>query len=420
MTTTEQFQYAWTAWSHAVTKGYVTNAIYRHVGAECFDLLVGGVAGIVTAVGAVMVGTGVGAAAGGAIAGYFSAGNPAAAYAGAELGATIGKTIAEAALVAIGLGCLVYHVAEYAWEIGRLAIAAYDISVNQLPLAAGQSYDILLELAARWYAEAVGVFCAALVLAIAIFVCVRLAKSGPGQAKASQLKELFESKLNEWCKGLVQWIVPRAQELRYKIKPGGKIKFQVVTGGVGPDQVSLLSRVSQTTRRIMPQVVDRSTLLVRFRRFQDLHDFLVSEGFRLTTVSEWGPAGGKQLFYERGNICCRIKTMGDKAGPRAGKPHISFGINDGMGTRWWNDLAKVDADGKLTFKALTTPQRFSPTETITDPANPTPQRFIGIQGGLDPRDPAAVGDAWANNCHFNMPDGFDWAGLEQALQAVRP
>lgn len=418
MTVKEQAGYAWTAWSRAVDKGYVYDSIARNVGKECFNLLAGGLVGVVAAVGGVMVCSAAGAAAGAALGGYLSAGNPAAAYATAELGATIGRTIAETALVALGVYSIAVYMADHMWEIGSLAIAAYDLAVNQMPYFTGQVYEFLLDISARWFAEAVGVFCGFLVFAIACLVLARMASSPKGQTAAQSVKDLFDSKLNEICNGIVKWIVPRAQELRYKMQPAGKIKFSVINGGVAPEQMSMISRVLQFTRGFMPRVVNASTRLVACRTFAELDSTLTSNGFRLTNVSEWGPPGGRQLFYERGNICCRIKTMGDAQGPRAGSPHISFGVNDGLGTTWYNDMAKLTADGRLTFKLDTPASRFNPTENITSPGTPTPQRYIGIQGGRQQGNPNALQDAWAANCHFNMPQGFSWQGLDAALRAA--
>lgn len=418
MSVNDQTEYVWTAWSRAIDKGYIKDSIVNHVGEECFNLLAGGLVGIVAAVGGVMVCSAAGAAAGAALGGYLSAGNPAAAYATAELGATIGRTIAQTALVVLGVGSILVYMADHMWEIGSLAIAAYDLTVNQLPNFAGPVFEFLLDMAARWFAEAVGLFCGFLVFAIACLVLARVAVSKKGQTAAQSVRDLFDSKLNEICNGIVKWIVPRAQELRYKMQRVGKIKFSVINGGVSPDQMSMLSRVLRFTRGFMPRIVDGSTRVVNCSTFVELDSLLTSNGFRLTNVSQWGPAGGRQLFYERGNICCRVKTMGDAQGPRGGKPHISFGVNDGLGTAWYNDMAKVAADGRLTFKLDTPAARFNPVENITNPGKATPQRYIGIQGGRQQGNPGALQDAWAANCHFNMPQDFSWQGLDAAIRAA--
>ncbi len=418
MTITDRACYAWTAWDRAVINGYVTESIRRHVGEECFTLLVGGLAGVVAAVGGVMVASASGAAIGGALGGYFSAGNPAAAYASAELGATIGRVIAETALAALGVISVAVYMADHMWEVGRLAIAAYDIAVNQLPYLAGEVYDLLLDLSARWFAEAVGIFCGFLVIAIAALVMARYLKSEKGQTRAQSVRDLFDSKLNQMCNGLVKWIVPRAEELRYKMQPAGKLKFAVINGGVGPEQVSVITRVVRFTRSFMPRVVNGSTKLVNCSTFAELDGLLRSNGFKLSTVKEWGPAGGKQLFYERGNVCCRLKTKGDRAGKRENTPHISFGVNDGVGTGWYNDIAKVRYDGKLTPKLLTPRERFQVTENVTNPGTPTPQRYVSIVGGRTPGNHELLQDAWAADCHFNMPSNFSWVGLEAALRGV--
>ncbi len=419
MTTKEQLGWAYTSWSYAVERGYVYDSIARNVGKECFGLLTGGLVGIVASVGGVMVCSAAGAAAGAAIGGYFSAGNPAAAFAAAELGATIGRTIAETALAALGVGMLVYYMADHMWEIGNYAIAAYDIAVNQMPAFSGTAYTFLLDLSARWFAEAVGVFCGFLVFAIAMLCLARYAKSEKGQTRSQAVKDLFDTKLNEMCNGLVKWIIPKAEELRYSLQPAGKAKFAVINGGVGPDKMGMLQKVLIFSRRFMPRIVNASSRMVVFERFQDMDAYLRSEGFKITGVEEgYGPPGGQQIFYEKGNISCRVKTKGETGGPRERTPHISFGVNDGTGTTWYNDMAKITADGRLTFKLNTPVSRFKPTETITDPTKPTQQRYVGIQGGLDPTDGNAMQDAWAQNCHFNLPGPFDWRGLEPALVGV--
>ncbi|MCZ2156509.1 MAG: hypothetical protein LC114_21830 [Bryobacterales bacterium] len=415
MTVTQQAQCAWTAWDRAVTKGYVSESIRRHVGEECFTLLVGGIAGVVLAVGSVMVASASGAAIGGALGGYFSAGNPAASFATAELGATIGRTIAETALLALGVYSVAVYMADHMWEIGRLAIAAYDIAVNQLPFLAGEAYDILLDLAARWFAEAVGVFCGFLVVAIATLVMARYLKSEKGQTRAQSVKDLFDSKLNQMCNGLVKWIVPRAEELRYKMQPAGKLKFAVINGGVGPEQASVITRVSRFTRSLMPKIVDQSSKMVRFGSFMELDSTLRSNGFRLTSVKEWGPPGGEQLFYERGNVCCRVKTKGDNSGKRERIPHISFGVNDGVGTAWYNDIAKVRYDGKLTAKLETPLAKYERFEKD----GVTPQRYVSITGGRVPGNHELLQDAWAHDCHFNLSAHFNWAGLDATLRGVQ-
>ncbi|MDX2269137.1 MAG: hypothetical protein NW208_13595 [Bryobacter sp.] len=417
-TETEKLGYAWKAWERACNEGYVNQAIKRRVGEECFNLLVGGLVGVVAAVGGVMVCSAAGAAAGAAIGGYFSAGNPAAITATAELGATIGRTIAETALVAIGVYSVAVYMVDHMWEIGRLAIAAYDIAVNQLPIANGDLYNVLLDLAARWFAEAVGLFCGFLVFAIAMLVMARVATSKEGQTRSQAVKDLFDSKLNEMCKGIVQWIVPRAQDLRYKMQPAGKVKFAVINGGIGPENMSLIQRSIIVTRRVMPKLVSPKTKMVVFENFPKLHECLVNEGFKLTEAKPWGPPGGQQLFYERNNICVRVKTLGDAGGPRANTPHLSMGVNDGLGTAWVNDLAKVAADGKLTFKLDIPHDKFSPFERITDPNNPTLQRFVGIIKEADAQGGSQKMDAWGKICHFNLPGNFQWTGLDAVLKSV--
>jgi hypothetical protein len=406
-------KYAYEAWDRAIKQGYVYKSIQKYVGQELYNLLIGGVAGIVLSVGLVMVGSGVGAAIGAGLGGFFNAGNPAAAIATAELGATIGKTVAQMTLAALGVYMIVEYVAEHAWEIGQFAIAAFDLAVNQAPYLAGQAYETLMDLAARYFAEAVGLFCGFLVFAVATLIMVKMATSK--SKSAIEVRELFESKLNQMCKGIVQYILPKAQELRFKLQPKGMAKFAVVKGGVGPGKMSVITTAARYARRVMPRVVDPITRMVRFRSFSELDAYLRSEGFKLTGVKEFGPdgSGGKQIFYERGNVCCRVKTHGDKGGPREATPHISFGLNDGTGTEWNNDLSKFSFDGKLAFKNNGQPARFKPV-----PGGTNPKDFQGIQGGLDASPGDTMQDAWAQRTHFNTKPGFNWSGVDQAISGA--
>jgi hypothetical protein len=405
--------YAYLAWEKAVNEGYVYKSIEKYVGKELYNLMIGGLAGIVLAVGSVVVGSAVGAGVGAALGGYFSAGNPAVATATAELGATIGKTVAEVALAALGVLTIVDYIGSHLWEIGRYTMAAYDLATNQAPYFSGPLYTTVIDLAARWFAEAVGMFCGFLVFAIATCILVRTARSK--NKSAVEVRDLFESKLNQMCKGIVQYIMPRAAELQYKLQPSGRGRFVVVSGGVGPGEMSIITKTSQFARRIMPRVVDKGNGMVIFKSFQDLNSYLTSEGFRLTSVGEWGPKGGKQLFYERGNVCCRVKTLGDEFGARKATPHISFGMNDGLGTAWYNDMAKFSFDGRLAFKNNTPASRFSAFEKD----GTTPQRYIGIQGGKDLRNGDLMQDQWAARTHFNLDSKFQWTGLERVMQTVK-
>jgi hypothetical protein len=165
----------------------------------------------------------------------------------------------------------------------------------------------------------------------------------------------------------------------------------------------------QAGPELMATLVDRTSQLARFNVLQALNEVLAKDlGFRVVLNQEFGPPGGRQVFYQRGRVVVRVKTRGDKAGPRANKAHLSVGITDGKGLDWTNDLAKFNAEGKIAAKAFTSAEKFKPIDFQGNP-----QRFIMIQGGANgttPEEDEKLFDAWANRVHFNFPEPFNDAG----------
>jgi hypothetical protein len=169
-----------------------------------------------------------------------------------------------------------------------------------------------------------------------------------------------------------------------------------------------LDACRQAGPALMATLVDRTSQLARFTVLETLKEVLEDLGFRVVLNQEFGPPGGRQIFFQRGLVVVRVKTRGDKAGPRANKGHLSAGITDGKGLDWTNDLAKYNAEGKFAAKAFTSAEKFKPIDFQGNP-----QRFVMIQGGANnttPEEDEKLFDAWANRVHFNFPEPFNDAG----------
>lgn len=163
--------------------------------------------------------------------------------------------------------------------------------------------------------------------------------------------------------------------------------------------------------KVIRGVIDPITKTVAFSSLALLDRMLRRLGFVLAQREPYGPAGGRQLFYQSGRVVVRIKTKGDAKGFRAGQPHLSVGLTDGKGRSWSNERAKFSSRGRVAAKALVEPERFQPIDFEGQP-----QRFVVIRGGLD-EGPGP--DAWAARTHFPFPPQFSDAGVD-ALQVGGP
>jgi hypothetical protein len=162
-----------------------------------------------------------------------------------------------------------------------------------------------------------------------------------------------------------------------------------------------MSEVKQNAPALMSQLVDQASGQAPFNDLKSVIAVLHREGFSRTGEESFGPPGGRQLFYTNCLVQVRIKTRGDARGPRANQPHLSVSVTDGVGTRWFNDVAKLNAQGQLAAKSFTSAERFRPIDHDNNP-----QRFVMIQGGQAARQDEGVFDEWAARTHFNFPPGF--------------
>ena len=131
---------------------------------------------------------------------------------------------------------------------------------------------------------------------------------------------------------------------------------------------------------------------VRFTTTDSFHDYLrTTYGFRLRRNTEDGVvAGGRHLFYVRGNLLLRVKTSGTRIRPR---PHMT--ISAATGLNWPDEGAKFNQQGDVVPKLG---------------ASAAGSNWRALQRIGDYDAIAASDQEWADSCHFDFPDGFSDAG----------
>lgn len=91
--------------------------------------------------------------------------------------------------------------------------------------------------------------------------------------------------------------------------------------------------------------------MVTCRSLVQMAQIFDSEQFGLIKAEPYGPPGGYQLFWSKGNVLARFKTIGEARGPRANRPHLSLGFNLTMAGAW---------TFRMTPTSTTHPQRYWP------------------------------------------------------------
>jgi hypothetical protein len=400
--------YAWDAWQRAVDKGYVWESVKKHAGDDFWAIAEGAIVGTIGGIGLVIVGQTGGAIAGSALGAYVSAGNPAAALALGQAGAAMGRTLAIGALQVIGVAFLAAYVIEHIGECLPHLVAAYDLCFNQCPYFAGESFDLAIDMAARMMAESYGIFCGLLLMAIVMWATHKLVQSNKS---AESLAELANSKLEAMSAGLVKWLVPRLSELRQRMRPQGRAGLRVIEGGLPSSSMTPLQNAIGVARSILSKLVNPKSSAMTARNVKEMHENLIADGFRLIQAEAYGPEGGFQLFYQKGNVLVRFKSLGDAKGPRANQAHMSVGYNDGRGLAWQNDLAKFTATGKVEAKVISDAAKYNPVDFQGNP-----QKFVLLPSKFD----MAAVDAWAARTHFNAPPGFGLDGIKGIAATAAP
>jgi hypothetical protein len=108
--------------------------------------------------------------------------------------------------------------------------------------------------------------------------------------------------------------------------------------------------------------------------------------------------GGRQLFYRCGNVCVRVKTRGTAFRPQA---HVTIALVDIRGEgdadwhTWDRERVKFDAKGHPAWKNMSDGNSSGPLSF--------PTRIVD---GLTSKQK----DRWADDCHYDLPEGFDATG----------
>ena len=131
---------------------------------------------------------------------------------------------------------------------------------------------------------------------------------------------------------------------------------------------------------------------VRFASASALHGHLCTAyGFTLARNTHEGVrAGGRHLFYVRGNVLLRVKTSGTWIRPR---PHMT--ISEAVGLDWNDEAAKFSRDGSVVPK-LGSSRAGSDWRALMR---------IGDLNAIEASD-----QRWADLCHFDFVSGFCDAG----------
>ncbi len=220
------------------------------------------------------------------------------------------------------------------------------------------------------------------------------------RAAMRAVAELEREELEEFTAARAKWLRGEAEVLK---------------GGLDAATQTALEQAKEVMPRVMNRIVDGSSNLVKPVEFKVFHRTMQEEGFSLYEADTFGPEGGYQLFYRKGNVVARFKTKGNAPGApaRVGDPHISFSLTDGQALKWENDLAKINAQGKLRPKMIVEADKMPRMNVDMIEKGTRPYWYV------EDRSLTKAGqDAWANATHFNTPAGFRWDGLEEIIAPV--
>jgi hypothetical protein len=202
---------AWTKCQMA----YANESIIRHVGEDAATILEGILGGLIMALAGLVLTTAIGALIGGAV-GALGAGVGAlpGAIAGAEFGLMIGNGI----LAWAGLGFLGLYLGSHLKEMGSQFRSGIHTAWNS------GGNPLLIDVAAREFAEGIGVFMSLLLQAIVVY----LTRGASKQGSAASLSKLRESMFFKKCPDLETWLVRNFPKLRAKYIP---LKWTVLEEG---------------------------------------------------------------------------------------------------------------------------------------------------------------------------------------------
>ena len=282
------------AWRRA--QGSLTlRAIAAHTAQDMVGLLAGAVAMVVASALVILVGNVGGSALGGIIGGFTTGG--AGAVPGALAGRLIGNAIATGLLQVLGVGLLIQFIAGELDAIGGHFYTAVDCAWNSSEMG-GELYEMRMEYSAKHFAEGVGKFFGAMVMALVIVMTRRATEH---QAR------IFNSKLMKICDGLQIHIAKNLSSLEVKYK-GGLAK-STVTAGLPETPEGLVAQ--RATARIAQPFSDMPSFM--WRRVSGLQVWLRSNRFvKVAEVRKPGEylADGTKATDFKSEIWMRQRTPG--------------------------------------------------------------------------------------------------------------
>lgn len=225
------------AWNRAQGR-YVTEAIVRHTTQDFVGLVGGVITMVVGAAMVIIIGNVAGAAIGGAL-GSLAGG--AGAVPGAAAGRALGNLIATGFLNVLGVGLLIAYIGGELGTIGYHFYVAIDCAWNSADFG-NPYYIVRIDWAARHFAEGIGKFFGAMVMALIIVLTRR---------PAEERMKVFSSKLSQLCNGLEAYIVKNLKPLEAKYK-NGLAKATVTEGIAETPEAAIRERKAKATAAANP------------------------------------------------------------------------------------------------------------------------------------------------------------------------
>ncbi len=185
---------------------YAKEAIVKQVGEDAWAIFEGILAGLLIAIGGLVLTTAIGALIGG---GVGALGGGVGAIPGAVAGADIGLMIGNGILAWAGIGFLAVYVGSH--------IAAMSSRFQSAILTAWNSGGnrAAIDASAREFAEAIGFFFSLVLQAIVLFIT----KGASKQGTAASLSQLRDSLLFKKCPLLEPWLIKNFPRLRAEFVP---------------------------------------------------------------------------------------------------------------------------------------------------------------------------------------------------------
>jgi hypothetical protein len=185
---------------------YAREAIIRQIGEDAWAIVEGILAGLVIAIGGLLLTTAIGALVGG---GVGALGGGVGAIPGAVAGADFGLMVGNAILAWAGLGFLSLYVGTHLADMSSRFKSAISTAWNS------DGNRVAIDIAAREFADGIGFFFSLLLQAIVVF----LTKGASKQGTAASLAQLRDSLFFRRCPQLEPWLVKNFPRLRAKYIP---------------------------------------------------------------------------------------------------------------------------------------------------------------------------------------------------------